>query len=205
MVERDKPRFGQRSTIAPDARALKTRPLAGSSMPQQSPHVIYRDGETQRPTFHDSHIEKHWPKYLAVAAAVFALVFLISDGKRDAFGLAVVPILFGGLSYLFLNGLRKSLNGMHTVRTQLFRSRPFLAGGVLGLSYFIYSTFIQPTTVMGVEWGLQTAFDDGFQQQDLGAVAMLLLKAAGYMVMGGIAVEFIARKLFGADKAETTK
>lgn len=204
MVESNKPKFGQRGMAAPHARALQQRPLPGSPA-QKSPHVIYREGETERPTFHNSHIEKHWPKYLAVAAAVFALVFLISDGKRDPFGLILVPILFGGMSYLALNGVRKSLNNLHVARTQLFRSPAFLAGAVIGLGYFVYSTFISPTMIMGVEWGEQTAFYDGFQQKDFGAAAILLLKGAGYMVGGGIAVEFIARKMFGAGQAETTK
>ena len=182
------------------------RPLAGSPVrpplaKQPGPHVIYREGETERPTFHDSHIEKHWPKYGAAIAAVFALAYSLYDGKRFVLGLILVPILFGAMSYLAMNGLRKSLNNVHVARTQLFRSPAFLAGAVAGFAYFIYSTFISPQMVMGVEWGAQTAFDDGIQQKDLGAVAILMLKAAGYMVGGGIAVEFVTKKFRGNDSA----
>lgn len=194
--------------------AAGSRPLAGSaelsrpivlrskpSVTQPSPHVIYREGETERPAFHNSHLEKHWPKYLAVAAAAFALGYFVYEGKRDAVGLTFAPALFGGFSYLFLNGLRKSLNNMHTARTQLFRSPASLAGGLVGLGYFIYSTFISPTMIMGVEWGAQTAFHDGLQQADMGAVASLLLKGAGYLVVGGLAAEFLSKKLFGGHAA----
>ena len=165
--------------------------------PRQSPHTIYRAGETERPTFHDSFVEKHWPKALGVVAAAFALGYLIYDGKRDLFGLVLVPLLFGGFAYLAGNRFRKSLNNLHIARTQLFRSPAFLVGGAVGLAYFVYSTFVAPETIMGQEWGVQTAFADGFQQQDLSAVAMLLLKAVGLVVLGGFIVEAISKRLFG--------
>ena len=182
------------------------RPLAGSAplqraaapiAPRQSPHTIYRPGETERPTFHDSAVEKHWPKALGILAAAFALGYLIYDGKRDLFGLVLVPLLFGGFAYLAGNRFRKSLNHMHAARTQLFRSPAFLFGGIVGLGYFVYSTFLSPQMVMGQEWGVQTAFADGFQQKDLSAVAVLLLKAVGFVVLGGFIVEAISKRLFG--------
>ncbi|NGO50518.1 hypothetical protein [Allomesorhizobium camelthorni] len=196
--------FGKRGQEGAQ-RFQAARPLASSAgaplQKQASPHVIYREGETERPTFHGSHIEVHWPKYGAAIAVLLALGYLIYDGKRDVFGLMLAPVLFGAFSYLAMNGLRKSLNNVHTLRTQLFRSPAFLIGSAIGLCYFVYSTFISPQMVMGAEWGVQTAFKDGFQQQDFSAVAVLLLKGAGYMVGGGIIVEFIARKLLGANDA----
>jgi hypothetical protein len=202
MVERQNGGFGKRG-VGGGPSFGGSRPLAGepASKPlaeRHSPHTIYRPGETERPTFHNSHIELHWPKYLAAAAFVFALAYLVNDGKTDPFGLTVVPLLFAAISYFALNKVRKSLNDLHVVRTQSFRSPAFLAGGALGLGYFIYSTFISPEMIMGQEWGLQTAFADGFQQADLGAVAMLLLKAAGMIVAGGLLIEFISKRLFGA-------
>jgi hypothetical protein len=186
-----------------------TRPLAGSAVnppvAKPSPHVIYREGENERPSFHDSHIEKHWPKYVAGAGAVFALVYLIHDGKRDPFGLVLVPVLFAGLSYLALNGLRKSLNNVHAVRTKMFTSPTFGVGAFLGLCYFVYSTFFGGPSSADSEIAQAVAefqnpltpFKDGFQQQDFGAVAILILKAAGIMALGGLIVTVIAKRFFG--------
>jgi hypothetical protein len=200
MVERQKSGFGQRGMAAPPA-GVRPSPRQVASSPPNS-HVIYREGETERPTFHGSHIETHWPKYGAGLAAIFALSYLIYDGKRDLFGLVLVPVLFAAISYFAMNGFRKSLNNVHLVRTQLFRSPSFIVGAAIGLGYFIYSTFIDPQMVMGVEWGVQTAFSDGFQQQDFGAVAMLVLKCAGYMVGGGLIVDFIARRFLGQAESQ---
>jgi hypothetical protein len=183
--------FGRRGVDAERARpSVKSR------------NVIYREGHDARPTLHGSHIEVHWPKYLAAAGAVFALGYLVASGKRDPFGLVLVPVLFGAIAYFTLNGLRKSLNDVHTVRTQLFRSPAFLVGALMGLGYFVYSTFLSPQMIMGVEWGEQTVFQDGFQRQDIGAVALLALKAAGLMVLGGLVLEFIARRFLGAGEEE---
>ncbi len=52
-----------------------------------------------------------------------------------------------------------------------------------------------------MEVGEQTAFKDGLQTTDMGAVALLLLKAAGSAVAGGVAFQFIARRVFGAGNA----
>ena len=191
-----------------------TRPLAGSSVnlpaSKPSPHVIYREGETERPSFHDSHIEKHWPKYVAGAGAVFALVYLIYDGKRDPFGLVLAPILFAGFSYFVLNGIRKSLNNVHTVRTKMFTSPTFGVGAFLGLCYFLYSTFLGGPSSSDSEIAQAVAefqnpltpFKDGFQQQDFGAVAFLILKAAGMMALGGFVVNVIARRFLGVGEKE---
>jgi len=191
-----------------------TRPLAGSSVnppaAKPSPHVIYREGESERPSFHDSHVEKHWPKYIAGAGAVFALVYLIYDGKRDPFGLILVPVLFAGLSYLALNGLRKSLNNVHQVRTKMFTSPTFGLGAFLGLCYFLYSTFFGGPSPSDSEIAQavaefqnpMTPFKDGFQQQDFAAVAILILKLAGTMALGGVIVNVIARRFFGVGEKE---
>ena len=40
-------------------------------------------------------------------------------------------VLFGGIAYFALNSFRGSLNNLHTVRTQLFRSPAFLIGGAV--------------------------------------------------------------------------
>jgi hypothetical protein len=185
------------------------RPLAGSPAntpaAKPSPHVIYREGESQRPSFHDSHIEKHWPKYVAGASAVFALVYLIYDGKRDPFGLILAPILFAAFSYLALNGIRKSLNNVHAVRTKMFTSPTFGVGAFLGLCYFVYSTFFGGPNSADSEIAQAVAefqdpltpFKDGFQQKDFSAVAILILKAAGTMALGGVIVNVTAKRFFG--------
>lgn len=191
-----------------------TRPLSGSSVSppsaKASPHVIYREGENERPSFHDSHIEKHWPKYVAGAGALFALVYLIYDGKRDPFGLVLAPILFAAFSYLMLNGIRKSLNSVHTVRTKIFTSPTFGVGAFLGLCYFLYSTFFGGPSSSDSEIAQAVAefqnpltpFKDGFQQQDFAAVAVLILKAAGMMALGGLIVNVIARRFLGVGERE---
>jgi hypothetical protein len=69
-----------------------------------------------------------------------------------------------------------------------------VAGAVAGLAFFIYQTFISPQMIMGVEWGVQTAFADGFQQEDSSAVVVLILKAAGFMIGGGALFGFIAKR-----------
>jgi hypothetical protein len=165
-----------------------------SVVQRETPHVTYRSDETARPTFHGSHFDVHWPKYGAVIAAAFALGYLLVDGARDPFGLVFAPVLFGVISYFTLNRLRKALNHLHFARTEGFRSPAFVAGAVAGLAFFIYQTFISPQTIMGVEWGVQTAFADGFQQEDLSAVVMLILKAAGFMIGGGVLFGFVAKR-----------
>jgi hypothetical protein len=47
-----------------------------------------------------------------------------------------------------------------------------------------------------------TPFKDGFQQQDFAAVAILILKLAGTMALGGVIVNVIARRFFGAGEKE---
>jgi hypothetical protein len=213
MVERRNSGFGKRGmSDSPSVGAV--RPLAGSpaNVPatKPSPHVIYREGESERPSFHDSHIEKHWPKYVAGAGAAFALVYLIYDGKRDILGLILVPILFAAFSYFALNGLRKSLNNVHAVRTKMFTSPTFGIGALLGLCYFIYSTFFGGPSSTDSEIAQavaefqnpMTPFKDGFQQQDFGAVAILILKAAGTMALGGLIVNVIAKRFFGVGEKE---
>ena len=203
MTNQHKPSFGQRGTVLPSGGQAPVVERVARQADLSSPHTIYREGQALRPRFHDSPVERHWPKAGAVLAAGFAIVYSLSQGRTDPFGLVLVTVLFGGIAYFALNSFRKSLNNLHTVRTQLFRSPAFLVGGVAGLAYFVYATFVSPTMVMGVEWGEQTAFQDGFQQADFGAAAILLLKAAGHIVAGGLLVEVIARRVFGARQAES--
>jgi hypothetical protein len=202
MTNQRKPSFGQRGPMLRSDGRVPVVDRVARPADLSSPPAVYRDGQAQISRFHDSPVERHWPKAGAVLAAGFAIVYSMSQGRTDPFGLVLVTVLFGGIAYFALNSFRKSLNNVHTVRTQLFRSPAFLVGGVAGLAYFVYATFINPTMVMGVEWGEQTAFQDGFQQADLGAAAILLLKAAGHIVAGGLLVEVIARRVFGARQAE---
>ncbi|UVK36370.1 hypothetical protein LHFGNBLO_003283 [Mesorhizobium sp. AR10] len=194
----------QRSTNA-------ARPLAGSPVrpaKQPSPHVIYREGETERPSFHGSFAELHWPKFVATAFALFALGYYLTRGKGDLFTVVLATLLAGAFSYLVLNGFRKSVNNVHTARTELFRSPRFAIGAVLGLGYFVYSTFLRgPPDASDSEIARAVAeftdplapFRDGFQQRDLSAVAMLILKAAGMMVLGGLVVKTVAKRLLGEE------
>jgi hypothetical protein len=186
------------------------RPLAGSAKPlpaaQPGPHVIYREGQATRPTFHGSHIEVHWPKYLAGAGFLFALGYLLHDGKRDLFGLALVPVIFALITYFAANGLRKSLNDVHKVRTSLFKSPAFGVGALAGLCYFLYSILSGPSpTDSDIAKAVAefqnplTPFKDGFQQRDFSAVAILIFKAAGTMALGGLVVNWIARRFFGIE------
>ena len=192
----------QRSTNA-------ARPLAGSSVrpSQPSPHVIYREGETERPGFHGSFAERHWPKFGAGAFALFAFGYYVTSGKGDLFTLVLATALAGGISYLVLNGFRKSVNNVHTARTEVFRSPRFAIGAALGFCYFVYSTLTGGPDASDSEIARAVAeftdplapFRDGLQQRDLSAVAMLILKAAGMMVAGGVIVRMIARRLLGEE------
>ena len=201
--------FGKRGRDA-ERFASAARPLAGSAKPfpvaQSNPHVIYREGQAERPSFHGSHIEVHWPKYGAALAAIFAISVLLYDDKRDLFGLVLVPVLFAGFSYLVMNGFRKALNDVHKVRTSLFKSPTFGLGALAGLCYFAYSTLSGPSPTdseiakaVAEFQNPLTPFKDGFQQQDFAAVAMLILKAAGTMALGGFIVNWIAKRFFGVE------
>jgi hypothetical protein len=192
VIEQRKQGFGQRG-------------IEPSAVRRESPHVISRGDEIARPTFHGSHVEVHWPKYAALIAVMFALGYLLVDGKRDPFGLIFAPVLFGAISYFTLNRLRKALNHVHMVRTGSFRSPAYAVGAAAGFLFFIYQTFISPQMILGVEWGVQTAFADGVQSEDLPAVGLLILKAAGFMVGGGVLFEFVAKRLRGDAGAPDTR
>lgn len=200
----------QRSTNA-------TRPLAGSSVrtPAQQkpgPHVIYREGEAERPTFHGSFVERHWPKFGAVAAALLALGYYVISGRSDIFSLVLATLLTGGIVYFVINRFRKSVDDVHTARTEIFRSPRFAVGALLGFGYFVYSTFFGAVESTGNEFtdavaqfqDPLTPFRDGFQQKDLAAVAMLILKAAGMMVFGGLIVRTIAKRVLGEEGGSAT-
>ncbi len=164
--------------------------------------AVQRQSDFITPSFHESHIELHWPKYVAITAALFAAVYLVQDGKTDLFGLILAPILFGGFSYFAVNKLRTSINAVHTLKKSGKRSPAFKVGLLAGFGYFIYSVFISPTEIMGVEWGAQTAFSDGLQREDFGSVAILLLKCAGLMVVGGMIFETIGKRFFNLETGD---
>ena len=161
----------------------------------KSTHVIYRDGETARPTFHNSHAELHWPKYGGALAAIFVLGYLIYSNRYDPFPMVIVPLLFGVAIYFSLNKLRKAANDIHSLRTEAFRSPIFLAGAAAGLLYYLYSTFISPEMIVGLEWGgPKPRLEDGWQRQDLSASAIQLIKALGMMAFGGWLFQFVAKR-----------
>jgi len=188
------------------------RPLVGSPArpvvnQQPSPHVIYREGETERPTFHGSFSERHWPKFGAAAFALFMVVYSLIYENRGLATILFASLLGGAISYFVLSMFRKSVNNLHTARTEIFKSPRFAVGAALGLGYFVYSTFLRGPAVYDSDIAQAVAeysdpllpFRDGFQQRDLSAVATLILKAAGMMVAGGVIVRMIARRLLGEE------
>jgi hypothetical protein len=188
------------------------RPLAGdperpAAIQKPSPHVIYREGETEGASFHGSYVERHWPKFGAAAVALFALGYLLMEGDKGFGSVVLVALLGGGISYFWLSMFRRSVNNVHTARTEIFRSPRFAIGAALGLGYFVYSTFLRGPAVYDSDIAQAVAeytdpltpFRDGFQQRDLSAVARLILKAAGMMVAGGVIVKMIARRLLGEE------
>jgi len=196
MADRQQGGFGKRGmTDRPSAQ----RPLAGSP---KSPHTIYRPGETERPTFHGSFVERNWPKFGAVAFAALALAVYLTSGKTDPVSLVLATLLAGGIGYVLLSKVRASLNDVHMARTEIFTSPSFAVGAFAGLGYFLYTLLAGPD-LSGNEVEREIArfqdplgaFRDGFQQQDLGAVAFLIIKLAGFMVAGGLVTRFIARRL----------
>jgi hypothetical protein len=158
--------------------------------PVPSLNIIYREGETPRPTFHGSHAERHWPKYAGAAAAILVLGYMVDQGKGSGLNFVLIPLLFGFAIYLALRGIRKSANDLHTLRTEGGRSPVFMAGAVAGLLCFVYWTFM----AAGPDWGPRPRFGDGFQRQDLAAAALLLIQAAGFMACGGWLFQFIAKR-----------
>ena len=143
----------------------------------------------------------HWPKAGAVLAAGLAMAYSVSHGRTEPFDLALAAVLYGGIAYFALDTLAKSGISLRTLRSQLFRSPAFLLGGAGGLAYFVYVTFVRPT--MGGEWGEPTVFHHGVMQGGIAAVAVLVLKAAGHVVAGGLLVEVFSRRMSGARQAES--
>ena len=198
--------FGQRNVKSPGSDPTSVRRTSKVSE-QASPHVVYREGQAERPTFHDSFIERHWPKFGAAAMAVLALIVSIQDGKFGVFELGFVAILAGAIVYFVLNSVRKKMNDLHTVRTKTFRSPRFAVGVALGFSYFLYSTFFAGPAAYDSEIAKAAAeftdpltpFRDGFQSQDFGALGLLILKAAGEAALGGLIVSAFAGRLLGEE------
>jgi hypothetical protein len=189
MIEGPKQGFGRRGA-APPTPAART-----------SPHVVYR--EMPRAAFHDSHAERHWPKYGGAGAAILMLGFFIFVGRSDFVGLFLGPVLFGLATYMSLSKLRKTANDLHRLRTETSRSPAFLAGAFAGLLYFLYSTFVSPEMVLGIEWGPTPDLGDGVQRQDLAAAALQVLKAIGLMACGGWLFQFVAKRLRPANESES--
>ncbi|MBZ8132270.1 hypothetical protein [Afifella sp. IM 167] len=168
-------------------------PESGAGRKMASRNTIYRPGESERPTFHGSHIERHWPKYGAVAFAGFALAYAISErGFAHPVSLAMLPLFAAGFGFLALRGIREMVQSVHLVRTRTLRTRAFTAGVAAGLLCFLYTTFIDPQTIMGIEWGLQSVFNDGFQREDLSAALVMALQAFVLMAGTGLLFEKIA-------------
>lgn len=200
--------FGKKGTET----GTGARTLVASVRPPQaaSPHrvsgdrnrVIVRDDEPREPNATVVLIEKHWPKAVGLGMALFAIYFnVVMSGRTDPFSVVFTSLLAGLFFYWVTNKFRKSLDDLHAVRTNPLKSPVYLAGALVGFGYFVYSTFLAPSEVLGVEVGEQTAFKDGLQAADMGAVALLLLKAAGSAVAGGVAFQFIAKRVFGAGNA----
>ena len=193
-MQRENSEFGRRGT----KQASSRQNAPASKIPERPGSEIYRDGVREKPSETVVHIELHWPKYLAAAFACFAVYHVAFNRNADLFSIVFVGLIAGAIGYFVLSKFRMSLNSLHAIRTIGSRSPAFKIGALVGLGYFLYSTFFSPTEIMGLEWGEQTAFDDGFQRQDFGAVAILLLKAAGLMALGGIILDIVANRFFGA-------
>lgn len=200
--------FGKKGT---ESGAGVKAPAASVRLPHSaSPHqvsgdrsrVMVRGDEPREVSPTVVFVEKHWPKAVGIGMALFAVYFnVVMSGRTDPFSLVLTSLLAGLFFYWVANKFRKSLDDLHAVRTNPLKSPVYLAGALVGFGYFVYSTFLAPSEVLGVEVGEQTAFKDGLQTADMGAVALLLLKAAGSAVAGGVAFQFIARRIFGAGNA----
>ena len=145
--------------------------------------------------------EGHWPKAGAVLGTGLAIAYCVANGRTEPFDLVLAAVLFGGIGYFALSALTRSRVNPRALGVQLLRSKTFLLGGLAGLSYFVYVTFVSPTT--GAEWGGPAAFVDGLQPGGFAASAVLLLKAAGHVVAGGLLVEVFSRRMSGARQAES--
>jgi hypothetical protein len=143
--------------------------------------------------------EGFWPKAGAVLAAGVAVACSVASGRTEPFDLVLAAVLFGGIGYFALGTFGRSRISLRALR-QVPRSPAFLLGGAAGLAYFVYVTFVGPTA--GPEWGGSSVFHDGAMQGGL-AAAVLLLKAAGHVVAGGLLVEVFSRRLSGARQAES--
>ncbi len=147
------------------------------------------------PQVHNSHFERFWPAYAAAAFACYAAYYFHFEYGNNSvvstvFGTLVVAVIW----YFIFNGFRRSINNLYLLRSGEKKSKSFKVGAGLGAAYWIYSTFISPTTVMGQEFGPQTALYDGFQREDLAAIAQLLLSFGGYALAGGLIANFVMRR-----------
>lgn len=151
--------------------------------------------EFKLPGIHNTHIERYWPRYLGLVAAVFAASYYISDGKTDPFNIAFPSVLFGLFVFWVSRSFRGSLNSLYFLRKPGKRSKAFYAGAGVGLLFWIYMTFSAPLSAPEFSLGYQSVFSDGIQRQDLGILAVMLLKAGVYAFVGGTMFEFVNRSI----------
>ncbi len=134
----------------------------------------------------------------SIAAAAAPVAYLLSQGSADPSSLLLAAVLCGGIGYFALNSLTASLHAVRAPVMNRFRSFAFVGGGVVGLAVFLYTTVLGPAAVMGWQ-----AFEVELHRIDGAAAAVLLLKAVGHVVAGGLLVEILSRRLFGARQAES--
>ncbi len=123
-------------------------PTASVRLPQTaSPHqvsgdrsrVMVRADEPRAANPTVVFIEKHWPKAVGVGMALFAAYFnVVMSGRTDPFSVVLTSLLAGLFFYWVANKFRKSLDDLHAVRTNPFKSPAYLAGALVGFGYFVY-------------------------------------------------------------------
>ena len=161
--------------------------------------LIDRSGDDiSLPKIHDTHLERHWPKYLAVVVAIGGGIHMASllpekytIGRTLAL-MAIATVFF----YFLFSGLKMGADAIHTARTVREKSPAFWVGMLLGLGYWVYSTFVSPTMVFDQELGMQTALYDGIQPEDWKPIAFMLVYALIYAMVGGYIVEFLKTRFF---------
>lgn len=174
--------FGQRSVD-------RTKPI-------QAGPQIERIARSQF-SLHNSHVERHWPLYCALIVMGFGAWATHHYHSQSGILTKLMVIFFMGVfTYISCRGVRVGLNGIYRFRTAHKRSASFRLGAVLGVVYWTYCTFAAPTVLLGYEMGPQTALYDGFQRQDLVAIAQLLLEAGVYAGIGGFVLSFFWKRIF---------
>jgi len=197
--------FGKRSSA--DLTQAKKTALVQRTREYSRGPVVERVSRNSSvlPEIHNTHLERLWPVYGALACALFAIFMRYKEMNHiDVNTLLYIGILVGGITYLIFRGFRNSLNTLRDARRIKTQSRAFQIGLVVGLTYWVYSTFVSPTVLLGHEIGVQTAFYDGFQQHDMFAVVQLLLSAAFYGGVSAALFSFFGKRIFKAKKNSET-